>query len=48
MTDPGPVPPTADPSPVLADMTTLRVGGPAGRVIHASTDDDLIEAVTDG
>jgi UDP-N-acetylmuramate dehydrogenase len=38
--------PTAEPAQALADMTTLRVGGPARRVIHAATDVDLIEAVT--
>ena len=25
-------------------MTTLRVGGPADRVVHAATDDELIES----
>ena len=46
MSDPLSGPPTAEPSRALADMTTLRVGGPADRVVHASTDDELIEAVT--
>jgi UDP-N-acetylmuramate dehydrogenase len=46
MSDPGPGPPAVGPSPVLADMTTLRVGGPADRVVHAATDDELIETVT--
>lgn len=36
---------TADVS--LADLTTLRVGGPAGRTVEAHTDGDLIEAVRD-
>jgi UDP-N-acetylmuramate dehydrogenase len=44
--DSGSLRPAAGPSPVLADMTTLRVGGPAHRLIHAATDEDLIEAVT--
>jgi UDP-N-acetylmuramate dehydrogenase len=46
MTDPGSVPPTTAPAAVLADMTTLRVGGPARRVIDATSDGELIEAVT--
>ena len=46
MSDPGPVPPAVGPSQDLSDMTTLRVGGPADRVVHASTDDELIERVT--
>ena len=50
MTGSGAVPPAVEgvgePSSVLADMTTLRVGGPARRVIHAATAEDLIDAVT--
>ncbi|HSO04586.1 MAG TPA: UDP-N-acetylmuramate dehydrogenase [Candidatus Limnocylindrales bacterium] len=30
----------------LAEMTTLRVGGPARAVVHAATDEDLVAAVT--
>ena len=29
----------------LADLTTLRLGGPAGRLVEASTEDDLVAAV---
>jgi UDP-N-acetylmuramate dehydrogenase len=29
----------------LAQFTTLRLGGPAARVVVAGTQDDLIEAV---
>jgi UDP-N-acetylmuramate dehydrogenase len=43
---PGSGPPATAPSRSLAGMTTLRVGGPADRVVHTATDDDLIEAVT--
>jgi len=32
---------------VLADHTTLRVGGPAGRMITIETEADLVEAVRD-
>jgi len=32
---------------VLADHTTLRVGGPAGRMITAQTETELVEAVRD-
>ena len=46
MSDPGPVPPAVGPSQDLSAMTTLRVGGPADRVVHAATDDELIERVT--
>ena len=46
MTDPGLLRPSTGPSRDLADMTTLRVGGPARRVIHAVSDEDLVEAVT--
>lgn len=46
MTDLGSVPTVTEPPATLADMTTLRVGGPARRVIPAATDGDLIEAVT--
>jgi UDP-N-acetylmuramate dehydrogenase len=31
----------------LADLTTLRLGGPAGRFVHASTADELIDTVRD-
>ncbi|MCW2772976.1 MAG: UDP-N-acetylmuramate dehydrogenase [Nocardioides sp.] len=30
---------------LLADHTTLRLGGPAGRFVSATTDDELVEAV---
>ncbi len=40
-----PVPP-ADGSVRLADLTTLRVGGPARRVVRARTTDALIDAVS--
>ena len=33
-------------SPLLADHTTLRVGGPADRLVVATTEAELIEAVT--
>jgi UDP-N-acetylmuramate dehydrogenase len=33
--------------PLLADHTTLRVGGPARRMITVKTDAELVEAVTD-
>lgn len=36
---------TSRPPLTLADLTTLRVGGPAQRVVHAATEDDLVEAV---
>jgi UDP-N-acetylmuramate dehydrogenase len=29
----------------LADLTTLRVGGPAGRLVRATTTDELVDAV---
>jgi UDP-N-acetylmuramate dehydrogenase len=48
MTRPPPIgenPPAGEPAPTLADMTTLRVGGPARQVITVATDDDLVEAV---
>jgi UDP-N-acetylmuramate dehydrogenase len=32
----------------LSDYTTLRLGGPAGRLIEATTDDELIAAARDG
>ncbi|MFS2029135.1 UDP-N-acetylmuramate dehydrogenase [Curtobacterium sp. CT11-45] len=32
--------------PVLADLTTLRVGGPAARLLTASTTDELVAHVT--
>jgi UDP-N-acetylmuramate dehydrogenase len=42
-TDPAAAPETA---PVrLADLTTLRVGGPAERVVAATTTDELVDAV---
>ncbi|HET9736556.1 MAG TPA: UDP-N-acetylmuramate dehydrogenase [Solirubrobacteraceae bacterium] len=31
----------------LAELTTLRLGGPAGRLVEARTDDDVIAAVRD-
>jgi UDP-N-acetylmuramate dehydrogenase len=31
----------------LADLTTLRLGGPAGRLVEATTEDELIAAVRD-
>ncbi len=31
----------------LADLTTLRIGGPAGRLVEATTRDELISAVAD-
>jgi UDP-N-acetylmuramate dehydrogenase len=31
--------------PLLADLTTLRLGGPAGRVVEASTTDALVDIV---
>ncbi|WP_186377240.1 UDP-N-acetylmuramate dehydrogenase [Curtobacterium pusillum] len=33
--------------PVLADLTTLRVGGPATRLLTATTTDELVAHVTD-
>lgn len=45
MTRPGSARGAAELAPTLADMTTLRVGGPAREVIHVDTDDDLVEAV---
>lgn len=33
-------------SPLLSDYTTLRLGGPAGSITEATTDAELIEAVT--
>ncbi len=39
-------PGAAESARALAGMTTLRVGGPARRVMHVATDDDLVEAVT--
>jgi len=32
-------------SPCLADLTTLRLGGPAARVLEAGTADELVEAI---
>ena len=29
----------------LSDFTTLRVGGPAQKIVHAHTEDELIEFV---
>ena len=31
--------------PLLAELTTLRVGGPAGRLVHADTESTLVDAV---
>jgi len=41
-----PEPPDGTPSPLLADHTTLRVGGPAAHLVTATTEADLIDAVT--
>lgn len=41
--DPPPVRP-----PILAELTTLRVGGPARAVVTATTSDELVAAVTQG
>ncbi|MPV37755.1 UDP-N-acetylmuramate dehydrogenase [Georgenia subflava] len=46
-----PVPSTAAPagltgSPTLAELTTLRVGGPANAYREAATEDELVEAVS--
>nr|WP_308221196.1 UDP-N-acetylmuramate dehydrogenase [Isoptericola sp. S6320L] len=35
----------ADAAPTLADLTTLRVGGPVGRYVEATTEAELIDAV---
>ncbi|HKG49975.1 MAG TPA: FAD-binding protein, partial [Actinomycetales bacterium] len=32
-------------APTLADLTTLRVGGPAERLVTATTTDELVDAV---
>ena len=32
----------------LADLTTMRVGGPAQRYLEASTTDELVDAVREG
>src|SRR3954470_14035369 len=42
---PGPDPRDAEPRR-LADLTTLRVGGPARRIVTATTGAELVEAVT--
>jgi UDP-N-acetylmuramate dehydrogenase len=49
---PGPAPepartgvPTHGGTPTLADLTTLRVGGPVGRYVETSTEADLVAAV---
>lgn len=34
-------------TPALASLTTLRLGGPAGRFVEASTEDELVAAVRD-
>src|SRR5690606_14187635 len=34
-------------SPSLADYTTLRLGGPAGRMLEVKTDDELVAAVAE-
>ena len=40
--------PAAEPtSTLLADLTTLRVGGPARRLVMARTDEELVSAVRD-
>ena len=33
--------------PTLAELTTLRLGGPPGRLVHAATEDEVVAAVTD-
>ena len=33
--------------PNLAELTTLRLGGPAGRFVEARTDDDVVSAIRD-
>ena len=40
---PGPQPPTT--APPLAELTTLRVGGPVGRYVEAASEAELIDAV---
>ena len=35
-----------DPVPALRDHTTLRLGGPAARWVEATTDEELVDAVT--
>ncbi|GAA4627406.1 UDP-N-acetylmuramate dehydrogenase [Cellulomonas oligotrophica] len=49
---PGPAPearpaavPTHPGTPTLADLTTLRVGGPVGRYVEATTEAELVETV---
>ncbi len=37
----------AEPSRLLSDHTTLRLGGPAAAYVRATTDADLVRAVTD-
>jgi UDP-N-acetylmuramate dehydrogenase len=39
------VPPSAATGVPLAPLTTLRLGGPAAKVVEAHTDDDLVEVV---
>ncbi len=39
--------PTTAPTVRFADLTTLRVGGPAGRFVEAHTEQDLLAAVRD-
>lgn len=39
--------PTTSPSPVLAHHTTLRVGGPARRIVRATTEQEFIDVVAD-
>ncbi|WP_418277893.1 UDP-N-acetylmuramate dehydrogenase [Isoptericola jiangsuensis] len=40
-----PTPADDAPVPTLADLTTLRVGGPAGQYVEATTEAELIDAV---
>ncbi|WP_375165501.1 UDP-N-acetylmuramate dehydrogenase [Cellulomonas sp.] len=49
---PGPEPadapvPTHGGTPALADLTTLRVGGPVGRYVETTTEHELVAAVRD-
>src|SRR5204862_1129809 len=40
-----PVPPSATTGVPLAPLTTLRLGGPAAKVVEAHTDDELVESL---
>ena len=37
--------PVPDPAPSLASLTTLRLGGPAGRLVEARTEHEVVDAV---